>query len=100
MNTKTEHAKHTPGPWEVKVAANYHTAVYPANSKERVADIYCPMDVKGKHSANAHLIASAPDLLEALKLFISIYPPNTRRHPDVSIAICRAQEAIDKAEGR
>ena len=61
--------KHTPGPWEVRKAENGHTSVYPIQGRERVADVYCPLDhPTGNLNANARLIAAAPEMLEALKL--------------------------------
>lgn len=49
---------------------------------------------------NAHLIASAPELLEACKLALDIelnYMPDQDQHP---ILIEKLEDAIAKAEGR
>ena len=73
--------KHTPGPWEV-----YHTKKYQDDGTEVLYyEVGQTLDVKNSTSvayhfwpyskkneiefrANAHLIAAAPDLLEALEL--------------------------------
>lgn len=71
--------QHTPGPWVVTMAPNGHTAVYPIVGNEvgaeRVADVYCPLNVEGGHiGANARLIAAAPEMLEMLRdLFADYY---------------------------
>lgn len=69
-------AAHTPGPWLIEaetchtgdIATVHHTA-------DKWVTIYAPhwaetgMD-EHEQSANARLIAAAPDLLEALKLYV------------------------------
>jgi len=62
--------KHTVGPWTV---SNYTDITGIENDIENncfgivdVAHVYL-CEVEGKYEANARLIASAPDLLEALK---------------------------------
>jgi hypothetical protein len=42
-------------------------------------------------SANNHA-----QLVAALERFISIYPPNARRHPDVAIAIQTAEDVLSR----
>jgi len=86
-------SKHTPGPWEVRQAETGHTAVYPHGGRERIADIYCPLDINGNHAANARLIAAAPELLEACKSILKDYGY------DSSIRL-QLSEVIAKAEGR
>ena len=58
--------QHTPGPWETSNDAvpDYHTqiTVYAVSGGERVATVF-------QNDANAHLIAAAPELLEALLPF-------------------------------
>ena len=54
----------TPGPWQIVQAPNGRISVYPLGGKERVLDVYCPLDRDGGTlSGNARLIAAAPDLL-------------------------------------
>lgn len=75
----TEHTGHTPGPW--------------IWGWKQLAHVY------GKHEGNARLIAAAPELLEALKLYMAQYddPVNAMRLIDI-IPIIRA--AIARAEGK
>lgn len=60
---------HTLGPWQTTIARNGHVSIYPVGGKERVADVYCPLDRDTDDSVdgNARLIAAAPALLEALQ---------------------------------
>ena len=54
--------RHTPGPWKVSVnqiKSNYDT----------VAQVFTHL-VQGRHEVNARLIATAPELLQALKTII------------------------------
>ena len=71
-------SKHTPGPWLIE-AQNCHSGDIATvhNTDEKWVTIYAPhwmetgMDEK-EQSANARLIAAAPDLLEALKKISAI----------------------------
>lgn len=93
----------TPGPWEIS----------PSNVKQindvDVVDsngllVAVPAgQPKENRRANAHLIASAPELLEACKQFLS-YADNGK-HPHLmayanTIAGEKMRQAIAKAEGR
>ena len=99
---------HTPGPWEVEldvgqdgdigVFAEQLTAIAFVNCREVPEDTDPPRE---QALANARLIASAPDLLEALK--------NAENYLDSSLSPCEARceciihlvwAAIAKAEGR
>ena len=69
---------HTPGPWRVE--DEDHGAIWIASDNAMygdIADLYhlFGKDVirKGDCEANAHLIAAAPDLLEALKGLMVFY---------------------------
>ena len=119
-------AKHTPGPWKTSRAKLPSDGAYDyaigadfggqtlaiAEAFGRVDDnIYLYPDAE----ANAHLIAAAPDMLEALKEcaddlqseideryppFILEYPGFVqKRNNDMEIVI-KARAAIAKAEGR
>lgn len=100
---------YTPGPWRtaypewsvIKAAANMHVAT--------VKWLSVGMQGKARRErlgaesvANARLIATAPELLQALKLYLSTYA-DTQTHPTVTqeaecINVVRA--AVAKAEGR
>jgi hypothetical protein len=74
-------AKHTPGPWDYVPANEHHGPYVTTDYGTTVADLYVlsepvawssearkPIPFMGEMAeANARLIASAPDLLEALK---------------------------------
>lgn len=89
--------KHTPGPWEVKESCeplstgwNDPKCLVLVNG-ELLADLSFMDD--GSHSANAHLIAAAPELLEALKDIVN----GVGRQEGY---VVRAQRVIAKAEGK
>ena len=87
----TDTTKHTPGPWKLdtKWALIMHGAT-------EICAIHTG------NFANARLIASAPDLLEALQEYLNIDNdliggmPRTERHED---ADSQARAAIAKATG-
>ena len=56
-------SSHTPGPWEMR--QNYAPLVY--DSQHALISIPASRDEEGAELANAHLIATAPELLEALE---------------------------------
>jgi len=64
---------------------------------KRAHDLTCDLKPEGQAQANARLIAAAPDLLEALQTFVAIYPEKVRRHPDLVIAMNKAEQAIRRA---
>lgn len=73
MSTETK-AKHTPGPWELNITAVEHGVF--VNAKHAgyttiIAKVY-PAALMADQSANARLIAAAPELLGALKLAMKL----------------------------
>jgi hypothetical protein len=60
--------KHTPGPW-FNVADSYIHADYPNKNGQHIATVWANGGEK-ETVANAHLIAAAPELLEALLYFV------------------------------
>ena len=91
-------ATHTPGPW------HYVTGVDGAVVYTGVTIATIPIDALDWLS-NAHLIASAPDLLAALNRLIQSLPEDSNEYPDSASArqvfdsIRFAREAISKATG-
>lgn len=82
--------KHTPGPWGV--SADGIWAVSPLNAHVRLATVTSFSPMNGIDSrANAHLIAAAPELLEALQFAISFFdqltPDDTER---MRLAVAKA----------
>jgi len=96
--------QHTPGPWEVKskkMLLGNKGPLCIISRKEQVK-IVCEI---GAHSslenhANANLIASAPDLLEALRFLVADYIAiEGEKLTGSSVPLEMARAAILKAEG-
>lgn len=63
-------SKHTPGPWHADTRAlGLNLAVVSPASGTPVANLDFTFRSAGEVKANAHLIAAAPDLLAALRMF-------------------------------
>jgi hypothetical protein len=77
-------AKHTPAPWRVEPdSSHFDSLTTIANGSARVAE--AAGRTLAECEANAHLIAAAPDLLEALKVameWISNWEPNFTDDPE------------------
>lgn len=101
-----EQLKHTPGPWGASIGfrgARIHIAndfnhplsfgfQYPETNDELVRE----------GEANAHLIAAAPELLEALEELVELVPESEfvgGKSIDNTRAISGARTAIAKAKG-
>lgn len=94
--------KHTPGPWKIMMESNDAIIRYSDGELvSYVARIYdgtlCPEH--GTVEANAHLIASAPEMLGALKRLLRQYEIVAPEYFNVEAAV-NAKQAIAKAEGR
>ena len=94
-------ATHTPGPWGVE---DYF--VFASNTL-RIADCDCDdQDMpESEISANAHLIAAAPAMYEALQAMVEVFLAVVKMTPyGVSMAISKlhdnAKTALAQAEGR
>lgn len=82
--------KHTPAPWHV---AN---GVQIRSERDQIAKVWMMRHGEGK--ANAHLIAAAPELLEALAQFVAwVDAPCESAFSDSQLEKARA--AIAKARG-
>jgi hypothetical protein len=84
---------HTPGPWVIFVdrdEAEY--VVLPAMRAGQIATVWAKDAGDAIASANASLIAAAPDLLEALKRTKTVAMP-----PEITDLV---YAAVAKAEGR
>ena len=88
-----EQPKHTPGPWFAKRAGgDGYFEWYVGRDGENcpiAEDIADPM-TRDPSEANAHLIAAAPDLLEALKAATS-FPLSDSWVPAALAAIAKAE---------
>jgi hypothetical protein len=102
----SEELKHTPGPWTLLLDDRYRPGVEASDSAISIVifgvknkdDDYA--GIRGKDdqeaTANAHLIAAAPELLEALKTLAT----QAESHGAEGIYWDKARAAIAKAEGR
>ena len=91
-------AAHTPGPWTILPnTPHFVRAMHPAEGMQPVATVY---HFDGELAANARLIASAPELLEALEAVLPDLEHYVATHgpgPDKRLVAARA--AIAKARG-
>ena len=68
--------QHTPGPWQVNKKLKFSVeAVADGQGINLIAECCDPDGIRsvGEDSANARLIAAAPDLLSALELLLAAY---------------------------
>ena len=67
----TRETKFTPGPWKVNISTKSNVfpkrAIFSRDNKFPLAGIFGDPRPKKENEANAHLIAAAPDMYEALK---------------------------------
>jgi hypothetical protein len=97
----SKHA-HTPGPWDYYDMAAYGIAICKGGiGGQNVGHAHMYVGLTAEETtANARLIAAAPELLEALKGVIVNFPAfNRDRHPCLGDALDAARAAIAKAEG-
>ncbi len=90
---------HTPGPWRFEEEPPYGKPVVMAGGYYIASTYSSPgQDPRSTPEANARLIASAPDLLEALEGLIWLAEPHfTDKTHREHLMFCRA--AIAKAKG-
>lgn len=89
-------SKHTPGPWHRNIRANGHYPVVFAGRNQHVATATQQTD-PAETEANIDLIATAPELLQALRELIEAA---THHQADAAAALAQARAAVAKAEGR
>jgi hypothetical protein len=85
---------HTPGPWKIEENLDQGNIDIRSDDIYRfyIAEVWGGMDA---HKANAHLIAAAPDLLEALEALVK----QAEGHKAVGVYWDEARAAIAKAKG-
>ena len=91
MRQSPDTQKHTPGPWKLEREGKIRLLV---RTQPDRCYAFHPDD-----EANARLIASAPDLLEALKALVALVDYSDFKHPESQGLLETSQTAIDKAEG-
>jgi hypothetical protein len=93
--------QHTPGPWHVDTCDD--DLVYSANGLHiaTVGNENQPDQSGEEITANARLIAAAPEMLETLEYFFNIMHDyeSSRRKGYVKLALDQARAAIAKAKG-
>jgi len=92
---------HTPGPWKLQLQAGARMVISPTGYHGKPSTIcYCwPVSDEYGETANARLIAAAPDLLEVLKRLVDLED----RHAGfftLDQIINAARAVIAKAEGK
>lgn len=93
-------AKHTPGPW-----AHHNTPtpfIYVNAGGLPICQIYTSTahgQSMGEQFANAHLIAAAPELLEALKACAAVCAGETMNKRGLISALEQARAALAKCQG-
>ena len=102
-------AKHTPGPWTISDDHGQRWIETTAGNDDTIAQVFrrnnsvsAARDIE--YTANAHLIAAAPELLEALKEITSDYADrfdldSLSTNPGIKSSIKQARTAIAKATG-
>jgi len=91
--------KHTDGPWEIGISHTDEIAI--RNGDGDCIAVACDL-LEGEASANAQLIASSPDLLNALELALAtiqrLAPPKPYDHTQGTRDVINA--SISKAKGQ
>jgi hypothetical protein len=89
--------KTTPGPWEISGSWGISKIISSKTSQVAMVDGRSPEETE----ANAHLLASAPELLEACKIILpTLLDSSNQTSPGIDKRIALLQKAIIKAEGR
>lgn len=96
-------SKHTPGPWRAACRRGY-AGVFGGDANNGIAVADCrTVDVDlPTATANAQLIAAAPDLLASLREMVDIFERRVNDEPgpdDAAERWDRARDAIKKAIG-
>jgi len=98
-------SKHTEGLWKVfgeKSNINITAKFLNGTDPYRMPIAYIQTEGNCNDSmANAHLMAAAPELLEACELVMQMYEDDSMfRHPRNCDAILKTEQAIAKAKGK
>lgn len=93
---------HTPGTWITDGSSHVQTEYTPPDGHRpffhTIAHTDFPLVHPSQQSANARLIAAAPELLAALEMFVEEWPKRGSDN-DVDVAFTLAKLAIAKASG-
>jgi hypothetical protein len=97
MNTKSE-TQRTPGPWHIGVRQPSSDKFIYGKDGTEVADCDSRTNFKEENLANAHLIASAPELLDFVKRLNTAFYAGTTK--EIKNIMAESKGLIHKAEGR
>lgn len=86
--------QHTNGPWSYKEQWGY----YKIHSEDEGVSVVHGIDSKSE--ANANLIATAPELLSALKEMMAVFQDHEQYDEESAEVVSIARAAIAKAEGK
>jgi len=96
--------KFTPGPWEVRLDDSTFgpkLEIHQEGAENRVPicerDLGFNDDVDEESKANAHLIAAAPEMYEAIEGLLNVI--SETRGEDARQAVIKANEVLAKARG-
>jgi len=96
-------SKHTPGPWEIKAHSDPCYRYISAPKHIALAQVVWRVEEEDRSpacEANAHLIAAAPDLLEALEELVDLFGGLVSgEYPPDGFTTQPARDAIAKAKG-
>lgn len=88
--------KHTPGPWHYQTGSDVYTHIVRDQNNRYICG--CSQDSAGSVRANAILIASAPELLEAAKESLDFIIAHIPEFGNEYLLIEKLEEVIKKAE--
>lgn len=86
-------SKHTPGPW----VAEFGDDIVIATPSCEIAVVAYTLAQRGAHTANARLIAAAPELLEAVKAMIEWDDREQDHFVDFNVRMDLCKRAFDLA---
>jgi len=90
--------EYTKGEWK---RYGRHIHINTNNTSDEIAGVLCPGWMPREEAqANAHLIAAAPDMYEALKEITELAPRAMLKLPYAIQAVEIAEKALAKAEGK
>jgi len=92
--TTVTRPKVTPGPWRAD------GGVVELRHGDDMSRMIVPGRSLNEGEANAHLIAAAPEMYEALRVLVEYFEEGKHSVLDYESFIARARTAIAKAEGR
>lgn len=99
MSQSPCNVKHTPGPWD-HVAGHVHAEIQTVNGERLYPTVAIVDHSTSRWEDNAHLIAAAPELLEALRgLYGAAAAMMADDISDITFELNKARAAIAKAEG-